>query len=74
MAAAVLVADERDIDGLSLLRIIRGIDEVLPCWLVTEMATRQTLQMALSLRAMSVFVSPFDPGELWFAVRRIVGE
>ncbi len=74
LAAAVLVADSREIDGLSLLRMIRGINDVLPCWLVTESATRPMLQSAFSLRATSVFVSPFDPDELWFAVRRLVCE
>ncbi len=64
LAGAVLVEDRERIDGLSLLRIIRSIDRHLPCWLVTERANRRTLEVALSLRVVSVMAQPLDLSEL----------
>jgi len=64
LSAAVVVEDQRAIDGLSLLRIIRSIDHVLPCWLLTEDMRRTTLETALSLHVTSVLTSSIEPGEL----------
>ena len=69
LAGAVLIEDRPLIDGLSLLRIIRSIDLRLPCWLVTEHATRRTLEAALSLRVVSVMTPPVDVGEFTRAMR-----
>ena len=64
LSAAVVVEDQRAIDGLSLLRIIRSIDRVLPCWLLTEDTRRTTLETALALQVTSVLTSSIGPGEL----------
>ena len=70
LAAAVLVGDDRQIDGLSLLRIIRSIDAVLPCWLVTRDTTRHTLQEAFALKATGVITHPVGADELGLTLRR----
>ena len=72
LAAAVVCGDRGQIDGLSLLRIIRSIDEELPCWLVIRDATRQTLEAALALRVTSVLTHPVEVGELILALRRVL--
>ena len=73
LSAAVLVEDQRAIDGLSLLRIIRSIDRALPCWLLTEDTRRTTLETALALRVTSVLTSSVEPGELAATVCRCLG-
>jgi hypothetical protein len=60
LAGAIVVGDERQGDTVSLLRIIRSIDDRLPCWWVTPTTDRRTLQIALSLRVSSVFTHPVD--------------
>jgi hypothetical protein len=70
LAGAVLVSDERHIDGLSILRIIRSIDDRLPCWLVADGLTRWTLQEALALRVASVIVASVAPDELAVTLRK----
>lgn len=72
LAGAVLVSDEHEITGLSLLRIIRSIDAVLPCWLVTDAASRQTMETALALRVSSVITRPLGPGDIGLPVRRVL--
>jgi len=72
LAAAVLVADQCDIDGMSLVQIIRSIDEQLPCWLVTESPTRQVLQQALTLRVTSVISHPTEFDGLVIALQRLL--
>ena len=74
LAAAILVEDRRQIDGLSLLRIIRSIDMELPCWLVTEYTTRQMLQAALSLSVTGVVTHPIDVAALAQALRRLLSD
>ena len=74
LAAAVLVEDRQQIDGLSLLRIIRSIDLKLPCWLVTEDATRQMLQAALSLSVAGVMTHPIDVAVLAQALRKLLSD
>jgi len=64
LSAAVIVEDQRSIDGLSLLRIIRSIDRVLPCWLLTGDTRRNTLETALALQVTSILTSSIGPGEL----------
>ncbi len=64
LSAAVVVEDQRAIDGLSLLRIIRSIDRALPCWLLTQDTRRTTLESALALQVTSVLASSIGPGEL----------
>ena len=61
LAAAVLFGDLVHIDGLSLLRIIRSIDSILPCWLVTADTSRRTLQTAFELRVAGVVPHPVEP-------------
>jgi len=72
LSAAVLIADQCDIDGLSLVQIIRSIDSQLPCWLVTESPTRQTLQQALTLRVHSVISEPTEMDGLVIALQRLL--
>jgi len=72
LAAAVLIADERQIRGLSLLSIIRSIDDNLPCCLVTTDIGRSSLQIALSLRATSVMTLPIEGGELSMALQKLL--
>lgn len=64
LSAAVVVEDQRAIDGLSLLRIIRSIDCSLPCWLLTQDVRRTTLEAALALQVTSVLTATIDPGQL----------
>ena len=64
LSAAVVVEDQRAIDGLSLLRIIRSIDHALPCWLLTQDVRRTTLEAALALHVTSVLTSSIEPGQL----------
>lgn len=64
LSAAVVVEDQRTIDGLSLLRIIRSIDRVLPCWLLTEDTRRTTLETALALQVTSILTSSICPDDL----------
>ncbi len=70
LAAAVVVENHRDIDGLSLLRIIRSVDNILPCWLLTHDTRRQTFEVALSLRVISVFSLAIGAHELADAIRK----
>lgn len=72
LVAAVLIADERRIHGISLLSIIRSIDDDLPCCLVTSDIRRSTLQAALSLRATSVMTHPIASGELSLALQKLL--
>lgn len=71
LAAAVVVAERRAYDGLSLLRTIRSISVELPCWLVTEAPSRVTLQTAMGLRGVGVVSSPVDADALAAALRRL---
>jgi len=71
LSAAVLIADQAQIDGMSLLRIIRSIDGRLPCWLVVASPTRQVLEQALTLRAMSVISRPAEMDELVVALQKL---
>lgn len=64
LAAAILIDDRPRVDGLTLLRLIRSIDVILPCWLVTARATRRTLEAALDLSACGVMETPTDVIEL----------
>jgi CheY-like chemotaxis protein len=74
LSAAVVVEDQRSIDGLSLLRIIRSIDNALPCWLLTQDVRRTTLEAALALRVTSVLTSTIEPGQLAATLfRRLAG-
>lgn len=70
LSAAVVMEDQRAIDGLSLLRIIRSIDRLLPCWLLTEDVRRTTLEAALALHVTSVLTSSIGPSELAAALCR----
>ncbi|MBI1826493.1 MAG: hypothetical protein HY287_08180 [Planctomycetes bacterium] len=72
LAGAVLVADDHEIQGLSLVRIIRSIDAVLPCWLVTDAASRATLEAALALRVASVITRPSGPEDIRLPVDRVL--
>ncbi len=60
LAGAIVIEDEPRTDALTLLRIIRSIDVVLPCWLVTRQATRRTLEAALALSVAGVMTPPVD--------------
>lgn len=73
LAAAVLVTGGRRIDGISILRIIRSIDSVLPCWIVAERTDRAMLQAALSLRVTSVIAQPAKVVDITRALRRVIG-
>jgi len=72
LAGAVLVADDHEIQGLSLLKIIRSIDMVLPCWLVMEAAPRPTLEAALALGVSSVITCPSGPEDIRLPVHRVL--
>ncbi len=72
LAGAVVIADGRQIEGLSLLRTIRSIDRDLPCWLVTDDARRATLEAALALRVMSVFTHPVRVEDLTLALTKLL--
>jgi CheY-like chemotaxis protein len=70
LAAAILLADDHEIDGLSVLRTIRSIDAVLPCWLLMKNVTRHALQAALTLKATSVIEFPSAAAHVTSAVRK----
>lgn len=72
LAGAVVIADGRQIEGLSLLRTIRSIDRDLPCWLVTDDTRRATLEAALALRVMSVFTHPVRVQDLTLALTKLL--
>ena len=72
LSGAVLIADGIQIDGLSILRVIRSIDAELPCWLVTREATRQLLEAALSLHVTSVMTQPVEVDRLTLALKRVL--
>jgi hypothetical protein len=72
LSGAVIWNSGQQRDALSLLTTIRSIDQVLPCWLVTPRATRQTLEAALALRVASVFTQPLEPKRLVSALRRVL--
>ncbi|MFQ5462169.1 MAG: hypothetical protein ACE5E5_06025 [Phycisphaerae bacterium] len=72
LSAAVVCGDDVGMDGLSVLRIIRSIDDVLPCWLVTTRPSRQVLEAALALRVTSVITHPLDEEDLLGALRRVL--
>ncbi len=72
LAAALLVADDESIDPLSLLRIIRSIDAVLPCCLVTTEATKAMLQSAFLLNAMSVVTHAASVDEMTLVLHRLI--
>jgi len=74
LSAAVVCGDASRIDGLSVLRIIRSIDNVLPCWLVTTRPSRQVLEAALALRVTSVIACPFEEQDLLGALRRVLSD
>jgi len=70
LGAVILLGDGGEIDGLSVLRTIRSIDAVLPCWLLMKSVSRHTLQTALSLSATSVMKYPSETARLTIAVQR----
>jgi len=72
LGAAVLLADDDEFDGLSVLRTIRSIDVALPCWLLTRNVTRRMLEVALALRATSVIKYPSEPAQVTIAVRNVL--
>lgn len=77
LAAAVLVeeaASPAGLDVLSLIRIIRSIDQLLPCWLVTRQTSRRTLEQALDLRVNSIIHYPTGMAELLAALRRVLSD
>jgi len=74
LAAAVLVADRTQIEPLSLMRIIRSIDGDLPCWLVAEDATQQTLKAAMALRVRSVMTHPSAVSEFTQSLKKVLSE
>lgn len=68
---AVVGMDLPRMDGLSVLRIIRSIDQRLPCVLVAGQPSGHVFQQALELEAYSVIAEPVDPGLLVDLVIRI---
>ena len=73
LAAAVLT-DQHQGTALSLVRIIRSINDRLPCYMVTDSASPQVLQAAFSLRVTSVHTQPIDGSALALSlIRALVG-
>lgn len=68
--AAAIVADPRPADALTVVRMIRSVDRRLPCWLITERASRQALEAALSLEVVSVITHPGELNRLEGALMR----
>ncbi|HUU85442.1 MAG TPA: response regulator [Phycisphaerae bacterium] len=66
--AAILSTDLPRMDGLSVLRIIRSIDNAIPCVVVTADASKRILQRALELQAYTVLTKPVDLA----ALRRVM--
>lgn len=59
-------------DVFALLRIIRSLDAVLPCWLVTRVADRRCVQRAFELRVQSIIEYPTGVGELLAGLQRVL--
>ncbi len=74
LAAAILIDDRPRVDGLTLLRLIRSIDLILPCWLVTAKATRRTLEAALNLSVCGVVETPTDVMEFTRTLARYLDD
>lgn len=73
LAGAVLFAGAGDAEGLTLLRIIRSIDQRLPCWVVTPASSRRVWQAAFDLRVTGVMTRPVEPAEFSFTLTRALG-
>lgn len=77
LSAAVLMQHQPAPDGVdvfSLLRIIRSIDAVLPCWLVTRVMTRRSLERALDLRVQSMIQYPAGVEDLLAGLRKVFSD
>ena len=74
LAAAILIDDRPRVDGLTLLRLIRSIDMILPCWLVTAKATRRTLEAALDLSVCGVMETPTNVMEFTRTLTRYLDD
>lgn len=70
LAAAVFWTERRWGDGLTLVRIVRSIDDELPCWLVGDDASRWALQEALSLRVTSVLARRIEVDQLTLMLQK----
>lgn len=74
LSAAVLVDDRPRIDGLSVVRAIRAIDEALPCWLLTAHTSRRLLAAALELSVCGVMESMADAADLSHRLARYLDD
>jgi CheY-like chemotaxis protein len=71
VSVAVLAVEQPRLDGLSVLRMIRGVNAALPCVLVSPQASRLVMEQALGLGAYSVLDAPVDAGILAQVMRDI---
>ncbi len=71
-AHLALLSDTPRMGGLSVLRMIRGIDRSLPCVLVASGPDRRWLERALALGAKSVFSPPIDLELMCRLVRKLL--
>jgi hypothetical protein len=74
--SAAVVIEQQPVAGspdvFALLRIIRSLDAVLPCWLVTRMTTRRALERALDLRVQSIIQYSSGVDELLAGLRKVL--
>jgi DNA-binding NtrC family response regulator len=61
---AIVDVDCRTMGGLSIVRVIRGCEPMLPCIMVTGESERSVLAKALELDVFSVVAKPVDMGIL----------
>jgi DNA-binding NtrC family response regulator len=71
-ASTAVLWDTPEVDGLSLLRMIRTIDGGLPSVLVTAAPDRRWLERALALRAETVFSPPVDLERMGCVITRLL--
>ena len=71
VAVAVLAVEQPRLDGLSVLRMIRGVNAALPCVLVSPQASRLVMEQALGLGAYSVLETPVDTDIMAQVMREI---
>jgi DNA-binding NtrC family response regulator len=60
MHLAILDSRPDDLSGMQALKIIRQLDQLLPCILLAARPSRQLLAQALALNAFSVLDKPVD--------------
>ncbi len=68
---AIVDIDSQMAGGLSIVRIIRGYEPLMPCIMVSSQSERRVLTKALELDVFSVVAKPVDMGILQQQLNRL---